>query len=292
MTYSTQQKSSLGMGLSSLLGENNDSSSVGDILRLPLSSVSPGKFQPRKNFDNDNHKTLVESIKLKGILQPILVRSTGEEKFEIIAGERRWRAAKDAGLEHVPAILKECTDKEALELGLIENVQRHDLNPIEEAEAYQKLMVEFEYKQKELSEVIGKSRSHIANVLRLNSLSEKVKEYVRNDRLNFGQARAIAGHNNADEIAEKIIKQRLNVRQVEALLTKKKKDKLPSFFDEEFSSSESDKELIEQQLKSIIGLPVHIELQQSGGKINIEFKDMQELDALLQRMMRLSGFTS
>ena len=222
------KRKSLGRGLGALLGEDDlDLNSVEDLSSLAPSTTSaslididllkPGKFQPRTEFDEEALNSLAESIKEKGVLQPLLVRRDGMG-FEIIAGERRWRASKLAGLDKVPVIEKDLSDKEVLEVALVENLLRENLSAIEEAEGLQRLIDEFSHTQEALSQIIGKSRSHIANTLRLLNLPEAVKLLVKEGRLSAGHARALVGLENAEALAERIIAKDLNVRQVEELV--------------------------------------------------------------------------
>ena len=218
----------LGKGLSALISENYVSppaaaikptaeTKAGGVYTLPVNKLHPGKFQPRSQFDPVMLTELAESIRKNGLMQPIIVRpsKTQAGKYEIIAGERRWRAAQMAGLEQVPVIIREIADKQALELALVENIQRQDLSPLEEAGGYQRLIEEFEYTQEELAATIGKSRSHIANLLRLLSLPEEIRGMLDNGELTAGHARALIGVPGAVEMAHEIVRRGLNVRQTE-----------------------------------------------------------------------------
>lgn len=276
---------SLGRGLAAILGPDLDEQTVGpdSILSLDITHISPGKFQPRRYFDEENLDSLVASIKEKGVIQPIIVRTHPEDasRYEIVAGERRWRSAQKAGLEKIPAIFKVLTDSEALETALIENIQRHDLNALEEAEGYLRLIQEFSYTQEDLGKIIGKSRSHIANTLRLMELPEGVKRFLREGKLSAGHARALVNQTNADGLAEKIIRQGLNVRQVEKLVQTPAK-KQPS---EPSHSLESDEQShLKEMVSKLFGLKTDVIFKNNrAGQVIIHFNTMEELDQLLEK---------
>lgn len=285
------KKNALGRGLSSLLApreeEKND-----EIFSLPLTAIEKGAFQPRKFFAEEDLHELAASIKERGILQPILVRRLEENRYEIIAGERRSRAAKIAGLSVVPAIVREFSDKEALEIALLENIQRQDLNPIEEAQAYHRLAEEFGHTQETLSRILGKSRSHIANTLRLLTLPSSVQEHLVTGKLSAGHGRALIGLENPEAVADTIISRRLSVRQAEALAKKKETSpplkEAPSF---SFTSS-ADKDLLQGQLAELIGWPVILTVEKGKGTITLSFKNPTELDHLMNtfNQMKRKGF--
>ena len=218
-------KKGLGRGLSSLIGETKVESKTNKLL---LSDIIPNKFQPRKNFDEENLDDLSNSIKERGVIQPIIVRKSESEnsKFEIIAGERRWLAARKAGLHDIPVVVTEADDLKSLEFAIVENVQRHDLNPLEEAQGYKRLIDEFSYDQEKVSKFIGKSRSYITNSLRLLSLPSSVLKYIEEKKISAGHAKILVGMDNAEFIASKIIEKKLSVRQSENFVKifKKKKD--------------------------------------------------------------------
>src|SRR6056300_562788 len=220
-------KKGLGRGLSSLIGETKIEVQKN---QLPVSDLIPNKYQPRKNFDEINLEDLTNSIKERGMIQPIIVRKSSNEnlKFEIIAGERRWLAAQKAGLHEVPVVITEADDLKSLEFAIVENVQRHDLNPLEEAQGYQRLINEFSYDQEKVSKFIGKSRSHVTNCLRILSLPEEVLKLVENKKLSTGHAKILVGLDNSIFVANKIIEKNLSVRQAESLVKifKGKKNKL------------------------------------------------------------------
>ena len=207
-------KKGLGRGLSSLIGENKVETSSS---KLSLSEIIPNRYQPRKNFEQDSLDELSNSIKERGVIQPIIVRKSKLEKtkYEIIAGERRWLAARKAGLHDIPVIITDVDDLKSLEFAIVENVQRHDLNPLEEALGYKRLIDEFSYDQEKVSKFIGKSRSYITNSLRLLSLPEEVLNFVKNKKISAGHAKVLVGLNNAEFIANKIIEKKLSVRQAE-----------------------------------------------------------------------------
>ena len=229
------KRKSLGRGLGALLGDEDlDLADLNEPVRphassknadfIPISDIVPGKYQPRTEFDAEALDSLAESIREKGVLQPLLVRRQGG-KYELIAGERRWRASKIAGLDKVPVIIKELNDKEVLEVALVENLLRENLSAIEEAEGFQRLINEFSHTQEALSQIVGKSRSHIANMLRLLNLPEEVQALVKEGKLSAGHARALVGLDNALSLAKTIIEKDLNVRQVEELVARQKEPK-------------------------------------------------------------------
>ena len=283
MSTTLEKKTSLGRGLSALLGENlvfdHEERAIGQISFIPTVNVKAGKYQPRRYFDDEKLETLIHSIKEKGIIQPLVVRSLDEEKktFEIIAGERRWRAAKTLGLSDVPAIIKECTDQEALETALIENVQRDDLSPIEEAEAYQRLVHEFDYTQEQLAKSIGKSRSHVANTLRLNNLPPHVKNLIHDGKLSSGHARTLINKDNIDELVDNILNNKLNVRDTEKISRKDVLEILPNEMEEQTKS-------LELQIMNTIGLNVSLKIKKTGGCLSIYFNSYEEIDELLDKI--------
>lgn len=278
------KKNALGRGLSSLLNPTETEDQAVPIINLPLDSIQKGTLQPRKHFPENDLQELAASIREKGVLQPILVRafSLSEKKYELIAGERRWRAAKIAGLEEIPAIVRNFSDAEALEIGLLENIQRQDLNPIEEAEGYHRLAEEFDHTQESLSRILGKSRSHIANTLRLLTLPKTVQEHLVTGKLSAGHGRSLIGAENPEHIADMIISRRLNVRQAEAL-AKQKEEQTHSL-----SSSDSEREILQKQLSDLLGTSVELILRGGGGKIAIPFKNPIELDVLIKKFNQLN----
>ncbi len=269
-------KKGLGRGLSSLLGDVpkkivSNKISIKDIVR--------NKFQPRKNFDKDNLEELTNSIKEQGIIQPIVVRpdKSTSGKYEIIAGERRWLASQNAGLHEVPVVILEVDDVKSLEFAIVENVQRQDLNPIEEARGYQRLIDDFNYNQDKLSKFIGKSRSYIANSLRLLSLNEEILVMVENKNLSAGHARSLVGLNNALEIAKKIVQKKLSVRQAEVLARQ--------FRDKKFKLvHKKDPNILDLQknLEDKTGLNVLINNRKNNsGSIVFEYQNLEQLDKII-----------
>jgi ParB family transcriptional regulator, chromosome partitioning protein len=284
----TKKEKNLGRGLSSLICKEDfdellERPSGVSIINVKIKNVYSNKNQPRKHFDKEALEELASSIKQKGIISPILVREKTQGKFEIIAGERRYRAAKIAGLTAVPILLKEVDDTSALELSIIENVQRQDLNIIEEAKAYHALIGNYSYNQSELSNIVGKSRSHIANILRLLSLPAKVIELLRDGKINLGQAKILIGQDNVEQLANKIIKDNLNVRQVEAFIKKGRPTKQSSTAVPTKSrvvQKDSDIALIESLLREKANLNVQIDNVKKV--VQIFYTDLAELDNVLQ----------
>lgn len=289
------KKFGLGRGLEALLGEdevNLDLDNVKSIdavlentvfkeasdLKIAVDSIYPCRFQPRTEFDEEGLNALSQSIKEKGILQPLLVRQRGD-KYEIIAGERRWRAAKIAGLREVPVIIKDLDDQETLEIALIENLQRENLSPIDEAEGLNRLMSEYTYTQEALGNVIGKSRSYIANSLRLLSLPDAVKAAVRENKISAGHARALVGCPQAEEIAEKIIAKGLSVRETEQLVSDLKSGKVVRVIEK---IVDADLQNIMRELEAKLNLKVKINASKNGkGSVTLKYNNPAELSAIL-----------
>ena len=271
---------SLGRGLSALISENSVNSSKRDTLKISL--ISPGKFQPRTVFKEDELNELAESIKKNGIVQPVIVRKAEGGKYELIAGERRWRAAQKCGLSDIPAIVMDLDDKQALEVGLVENIQRSNLTLLEEAEGYKRLIDEFGYTQEELSSVLGKSRSQITNTLRLLTLPSSVKELLNYERITAGHARAIAASDRPEEVANRVVKDELNVRQTERLV--KKLADLPQRQRNPRVAKDPELEKLEAQLAERLGLDINISNHGQKGKVTIKYHSLGELDSILQRL--------
>lgn len=272
-------KKGLGKGLGALLDSENVLSESSAISELKINEIEPNKEQPRKQFDQEKLKGLADSIKQHGVVQPIIVKKN-ENGYSIIAGERRWRAAKIAGLKTIPAIIKDLTTREIIEIALIENIQREDLNPVEEAEAYKKLIDEHGLTQEALSKVVGKSRAAIANSIRLLTLSEAVKEMLVNDLLTPGHARTlitIEDEEKQNRLANTIVEKNLNVRETEKLIknltAEKKKRKSP---DRDANIID-----IEEKLKSVLGTKVDLQHYSNKGKIVIEYFSNEELDRII-----------
>jgi ParB family chromosome partitioning protein len=270
-------KKGLGRGLSSLLG---DTKSKTNIKKLPINDVKGNRLQPRKVFNKESLEELTNSIKENGVIQPIIVRldKSLEGKFEIIAGERRWLASQNAGLNEIPVIILDIDDEKSLEFAIVENVQRQDLNAIEEAQGYQRLINEFSYNQDKLAKFIGKSRSYIANSLRLLGLPKEVISYVENEKISAGHARSLIGLPNAELIAKKIAENKLSVRQsenlVRALRNKKNLKVVPS--------KDSNILDLEKSLVNKTGINVEIKNNKNNsGRLSFEYKNLEQLDRLI-----------
>lgn len=260
-------------------------------VELDIDQLQPGTFQPRMTFEEEPLNTLAESIKAHGLLQPILVRALkGEQgKYEIIAGERRWRASQRANLHKVPVIISTLDDSQALEVGLVENLQREDLNPVDEAMGYSRLMNEFDRTQEEVSKVLGKSRSHIANMVRLLTLPPKVQEYLRDGKLTTGHARTLVTVNNPQVLADEIVAKNLNVRQAEALSAEK-----GGTLRKKLNNTRKDVDTIalENDLSNLLGMKVGIETRDGkSGKLRVDFKSLDQLDELIHRLSKIPKVT-
>jgi len=283
--------SRLGRGLASLMGEVSEESPSADAARkprrAPIENLTANPRNPRRNFTEAELNELAASIKERGIIQPIVVRPVRgkNDHFEIIAGERRWRAAQRAGLHAVPIAIVEATDAQALEFAIIENVQRADLNPIEEAAGYLALMEEFDHSQDDVAQIVGKSRSHVANLVRLLKLSEPVKQLIQSGQLSAGHARQLVGQPNALELAQDIIKRGLNVRQVEA---NARKDGRAQARDVAGTSraKDADTKALEKRLSDALGLDVSVDHRGQGGTLHIKYSDLDQLDAVLRKLDR------
>ena len=270
-------KKGLGRGLSSLIGENKSEIIVNKLL---ISDLVSNKFQPRKFFEEVNLQELTNSIKERGVIQPIIVRKSkdSKSKYEIIAGERRWLAAQKAGLHEVPVVIVDADDLKSLELAIVENVQRHDLNAIEEAQGYQRLIQDFSYDQEKVAKFIGKSRSHITNCLRLLTLPEEVLNLIEQKKLSPGHAKILVGLSNSVFVANKIIEKKLSVRQSENFV-KIFKIKKQSFN----SSKDTNLRALEQSIIQEIGLNVSIKNNKNNkGNIIFEYKDLEQLNKIVE----------
>lgn len=296
------QHKGLGKGLSALMSDKYSQTATvpskdGGQMQLPVGKLVSGKFQPRMNFRQDQLLELAESVKKNGIMQPIIVRPADAQDgmFEIIAGERRWRAAKLAKLSAVPVIIRQISDQQALELALVENIQRQDLSPLEEATGFQRLIDEFSYTQEELAGTVGKSRSHIANLLRLLSLPDELKDMLDSDQISMGHARALLGAPNALELAREVVNRGLNVRQTESLC----RTGLPSAERKSRAGGQSDRYLeprgsnrqkdddiiaLEETLSENLGLKVSINDRGQNGEIIIAYNSLSQLDEILRRL--------
>jgi len=277
----------LGRGLSALIGDEAPVSGLSKAAQdnralrsLPVAFLQPNPAQPRKHFDETEIAELSDSIRAKGMLQPILVRPiTGkQDAFEIVAGERRWRAAQRAKLHEVPVVVRELADDEALELAIVENVQRSDLNPLEEANAYRSLMNQFGYTQDRLASEVGKSRSHVANTLRLIRLPDSVQALIRDGKLSAGHARTLIGAENPEALAKEIIRLELNVRQAEQRSkTKPAKRAKPA--------KDADIKALEAHLSNFLGLTIEIlDHGSAGGELRIHYRTLEQLDGVIQRL--------
>ena len=271
-------KKGLGRGLSSLIGETKIENKTN---KLNLSEIIPNKNQPRKNFDEDNLKDLCNSIKERGVIQPIIVRRSNNDdaKYEIIAGERRWLAARKAGLHEIPVVVTEADDLKSLEFAIVENVQRHDLNPLEEAQGYKRLIDEFSYDQEKVSKFIGKSRSYITNCLRLLTLPNEVIKLIEDKKITSGHAKILVGLDNAGFIANKILEKKLSVRQTEnfvKIFKKNKKQKKISYKDANIRD-------LENSISEKIGLSVTIKnSNRNKGTITFSYKELDQLNKIIE----------
>ena len=270
-------KKGLGRGLSSLIGESKVEIKTN---KLSLSEIVPNKFQPRKNFDEVNLEDLTNSIKERGVIQPIIVRKSNSDtsKFEIIAGERRWLAARKAGLHDIPVVVTDVDDLKSLEFAIVENVQRHDLNPLEEAQGYKRLINEFSYDQEKVSKFIGKSRSYIANSLRLLNLPSEVLKFIEEKKITSGHAKILVGLDNAEFVAKKIIEKKLSVRQAENFVKifKRKPNNIKNTKDPNIID-------LEQSISDKIGLNVMIKNNnRNKGTITFTYKEIDQLNKIIE----------
>ena len=302
-----KKKQVLGKGLSALISPleptkkanvtitnkpstRNAPDSANQVITLDVNTLEPGQFQPREFFDEELLIELAASIQENGVLQPIIVRSLPRKKgkYQIIAGERRWRASKKAELTHIPAIIKELDDKDALEVALIENIQRQSLTPIEEAEGYKRLQQDFAYTQEQLAKELGKSRSHIANMLRILQLPDEIKALVATKQLSMGHARALISLKSHDAVllAQKIIKRGLNVRQVEKLIASGKANANNPLPRKKRKSVAKENDIIEleQSIADKLGVKVEIDNAEDQGKIILHYANLEELDAILAHL--------
>ena len=272
-------KKGLGRGLSELFGDDIlDNENEGELIYAPIAKVEPRAEQPRNRFDDDSLQELADSIAQYGLIQPITVRRREGGFYQIIAGERRWRASKLAGLQTVPVIVKDMDDKEVLEVALVENLLRENLSAIEEAEGFQRLIDEFSHTQEALAQIVGKSRSHVANTLRLLNLPDSVKDLVREGTLSAGHARALVGLDNAETLAKQIVAKDLNVRQVEELVAKQKNPEVK----EPKKAKDEDIVEIEKDLNKNLGLRIKISpSKQGGGKVVLQYASAAELDMII-----------
>lgn len=288
MNSDDPKRRQLGRGLSALLGDETPQGAEQEadksVRNLPLVQLRPGPFQPRRRFDETELESLANSIKEKGVLQPILVRRLADQEYEIVAGERRWRAAQRAGIHEIPVVVRELSDRDVLEIALVENIQRADLSPIEEAFGYRRLMTEFGHTQDHLARIIGKSRSHIANAVRLLDLSDAIQTLIDEKKLSPGHARPLIGLPNAEALARIAVSRDMSVRQVEAMARRAKdppSGKAPR-------EKHSDIAALERQLSGAIGLKVGLKTKGKAGALTIQYQSLEQLDDLVMRLTKTS----
>jgi ParB family chromosome partitioning protein len=286
-------RSRLGRGLAALIGDVGEESQSAERTRsqrrVPIEFLRPNPRNPRRNFSDAELDELAASIRERGIIQPIVARPVrgAIDAYEIIAGERRWRAAQRAGSHDAPVVIVEATDEEALEIAIIENVQRADLNPIEEAMGYHALAEEFNHSQEDISKIVGKSRSHVANALRLLKLPEPVQAYVRSGKITAGHARLLVGQPNAEEFADEIVKRGLNVRQVEAWARGDGREQVREVKRTGRLGKDADTEALENRLTNALGLLVTIEHRaDGGGALQVRYRTLEQLDDVVRRLER------
>jgi ParB family transcriptional regulator, chromosome partitioning protein len=279
-------RSRLGRGLASLIGDvGTEAADRGrGQRRVPIELLKPNPHNPRRAFPEAELDELADSIRDRGIIQPIVVRPSGRDNYEIVAGERRWRAAQRANLHDVPVVIVEVSDGEALQLAIIENVQRADLNPIEEAGAYQRLADEFGYSQEEVAKTVGKSRPHVANTLRLLKLNKPVQTMVMEGQLSAGHARMLVGLANQEQLAKQIIERGYNVRQVEAIAQERSggRDRRPRAS----HGKNADTVAFEKQLSDALGLQVSLDVRGAGGVLHIRYRNLDQLEAVARKLER------
>jgi ParB family transcriptional regulator, chromosome partitioning protein len=289
-----EERSRLGRGLAALIGDVGNESSADQRpqsqRRIPTTSLRPNARNPRRVFSNDELDELAASLRERGIIQPIAVRPIRgvADSYEIIAGERRWRAAQRAGLHEVPVFVIEATDEESLQLAIIENVQRSDLNPLEEAEGYRALIRDFSHSQDDVARMVGKSRSHVANMLRLQTLPDRVREHLSSGRLSVGHARALIGHPDAERLAEEIVARGFNVRQVEEITRQQpgRAGKRSGQSSKQSTNKAADTVALEKQISDALGLVVSIDHRGEGGVISIRYRNLEQLDDLTERLQK------
>jgi ParB family chromosome partitioning protein len=289
-----EARSRLGRGLAALIGDVGEESAAVERTRsqrrVPIEFLRPNPRNPRRNFSDVELDELAGSIRERGIIQPILVRTMrgAADAYEIIAGERRWRAAQRAAVHDVPIILLEVDDREALELAIIENVQRTDLNPLEEAAGYQALIDEFAHAPDAIAQIVGKSRSHVANTLRLLKLPDEVKAYLADGQISAGHARALLGQPDPVTLAREIVAQRLNVRQVEAIAQEHAERSGKTAKPRRRVVKDADTLILEKRLADALGLAVAIEHRGKGGELRIRYKSLEQLDEVIRRLERVA----
>ena len=286
-----QERSRLGRGLAALVGDVGDETAIldrarGSQRRVPIEFLRPNPRNPRRRFNEEGLAELAASIGEKGILQPILVRGVSGKAghFEIVAGERRWRAAQKAGLRDVPVLLMDIGDREALEIAIVENVQRADLNPLEESSGYESLMDEFKYTQADLARVVGKSRSHVANTLRLQKLPPSVKRYLADGKLTAGHARALLGHEDPEGLAKMIVEHGLNVREAEARAQERPVTRGKQTKRRAKAAKSPDIRALERRLSDALGLSVEIAPRGTGGEVRVRYKTHEQFEAISRKL--------
>ncbi|MFQ5765498.1 MAG: ParB/RepB/Spo0J family partition protein [Rhodospirillales bacterium] len=283
-----KKRSNLGRGLSALLGDDAGAETAAVAKgrgprQVPVELLHPGRYQPRHSIDEERIEELAQSVRENGIIQPLLVRRHPEQKdaFEIVAGERRWRAAQMAKLHEIPVVVKDLNDQESLEIALVENLQRQDLSPLEEADGYQRLVDEFAHTQDVLAKTVGKSRSHVANMMRLLGLPEAVKKMLDGNDLTAGHARALLGAPDPVDVARQVVKKSLNVRQTERLVKKQQRRKdAPSAP----AKKDIDTQALERDLGNLLGLKVAIKFKDGGGSLTVNYGSLEQLDDILHRL--------
>ena len=281
----SKEKSSLGRGLDSLLGERKEAPKNNTPNEISLDQLTPGEFQPRTKMHKETLEELADSIKNQGVLQPLLVREKASGRYEIIAGERRWRAAQIAGLKSVPVSIKKVNNNDAAKIALVENLQREDLNAMDQSRGLQRLQMEFNLSQEELAKSIGKSRSAVTNLLRLSKLDKKVQGYLESGEIEMGHARALLGVDGDTQVAlaEEIIKQSLSVREAEKLASRKKTTKKSV----QKTTKDPNITSLERELSEDLGAGVRIQSNKSGkGKLTIEFKGLGQLEGILEKLRK------
>jgi ParB family chromosome partitioning protein len=285
-------RSRLGRGLAALIGDVGEETGTVERTRsqrrVPIEFIRPNPRNPRHVFSETDLDELTASIRERGIIQPILVRPVrgAPDSFELIAGERRWRAAQRAGLHEIPIVQIEATDGEALELAIIENVQRSDLNPLEEAKGYQALLDEFKHSQEEVARIVGKSRSHVANTMRLLKLPDSVQIYVSDGKITAGHARALLGQPNPEALARDIVEKGLNVRDVEALAQERASAAGKTVRARQRTDKDADTAALEKRLADALGFAVEIDHRSNGGQVRIRYRTLDQLDEIVRRLER------
>ena len=283
------QRKRLGRGLAALIGDGTSEEGLVEGARsfrqMPIEHLIPSPRNPRKTFSEADAEELVQSVRIRGVLQPLLVRPLDDGRYEIVAGERRWRAAQRAGVHEVPVLIRDLTDAEALEVALIENIQRADLNPVEEADGYRQLMEHYGYTQQQLADAVGKSRSHIANTLRLLTLPSRVVGMLEQGALSAGHARALIATDRPEELAEQIIAQGLSVRETESLARAVQESQQRPSRTRRPAHKDADTIALEKRLYEALGLAVTITHRgEDGGELRIRYKTLDQLDFVCHRL--------